>query len=84
MPIASTAQGKRARKVQTVESTAAAADGDEPEPLTLSLACSDGELELPLHLVDPDADVMMTLYLKCRSDDPNDRKADFIAIELNY
>ena len=33
---------------------------------------------------DPDAEVMMTLYLKVRSDDPEDRKADFIAIELSY
>ena len=80
-------RGKRARtrKVQTVESAAAgAADGDAPDPISLTLACSDGELTLDLHVEDPDADVMTTLYIKCRSDDPNDRKADFIAIELNY
>ena len=82
-------RGKRVRscKVETVESAAADAaglGGGDAEPITLTLACSDGQLELPLHVEDPDAEVLMTLYLKVRSDDPEDRKADFIAVELSY
>ena len=76
--------GYRGRQLRSRRAAAATeAEGEDDDEggaagrvatLTLELQCEDGKLPLTLQLGDPDEDVMMTLYLKCKSDDPDDRK----------
>lgn len=86
--------GYRGRQLRSRRAAAATeAEGEDDDEggaagrvatLTLELQCEDGKLPLTLQLGDPDEDVMMTLYLKCKSDDPDDRKTHFYALELCF